>query len=131
MLWMILKPLIPLPPLIHSPIFSTLFFVPRGKIYMDYINRTPCLMILTDSVNNKHQLKWDQGIYSLLRLTVSLKQQSLLLSRQLITKYSFLLSSGIYSLPFMSSCLGCINLLTISQGYSNNPICFIYTLTFM
>ena len=51
MFWMILKPLFYLPPLIHSPIFSTLFFAPEGRTTWTTVPGLPCLVILTESVN--------------------------------------------------------------------------------
>ena len=101
MLWMILKPLFYLPPLIYSPIFSTLFFAPWGRTTWTTLTgllsiRAPTRVRPRYLFPRKVSCKVD--CLSQTTITAPLKTADYKI-------LSFLLSSGIYSFPFMSSCL--------------------------
>lgn len=106
---MIPKSLFYLPPLIYSPIFSTLFFAPWGRTTWTTLTgllsiRAPTRVRPRYLFPRKVSCKAD--CLSQTTITAPLKTADYKI-------LSFLLSSVIYSFPFMSSCLGMV--LTCSQ----------------
>lgn len=120
MLWMILKSLFYLPPLIYSPICSTLFFVPWGRTTWTTLTgllsiRAPTRVRPRYLFPRKVSCKAD--CLSQTTITAPLKTADYKI-------LSFLLSSGIYSFHVFLPRDG-INLLTVSPGC----LCFILTHT--
>lgn len=124
MLWMILKPLFYLPPLIYSPIFSTLFLAPWGRSTWttDYVNRTP-----VNKSTNQSETKVFIPSQGLLQSWLSLSnnnhrssQDSWLQNTAFPSELWYLLFPFYVFLPRDG-----INLLTVSPGC----LCFILTHT--